>query len=509
VVVVEATSTVQVIAHDTIMATRPQATQRMVEEVNSTLAQYGIVGDVVRSDDVEDRVLRSITNGTPDVSCPYVSAVNLETTISCQFLVDRALADAMVESPTLAQAAEQALVNEHGDELTDDELTFAKGWAEQAVLSGIDVGGVHSAAALRAMGLCDQTLDVADSAFAFGEQQGAALLEEVEPEVMSAVAPTECNTDVIAQNVLAAAEEAADQFMNANPICAGYNPEDLAGEIDLDHAEAMRQEGVMEGLRQAYEALRVRLVGSWDCEGKCTCFKRWVGLGKVYCFNNADLEGQWPIWGTQLPQLAEKVGTVPEEVCSVIPIPVGSPLVVDLDGGGIELGPERVEFDLAATGELARIPILRGEAALLALDLDGNGLIESGAELFGNATTCGESRCTDGTRALAQYDLNGDRVIDANDPVYDRLQLWRDADQDGVSDASELTSLAAAGIVEIDLRARVGSVAIDGAGDALRSLTYRRADGSSGQIPDVWFQLTFDRLPRNPRTSGIVSTLAP
>jgi len=201
------------------------------------------------------------------------------------------------------------------------------------------------------------------------------------------------------------------------------------------------------------------------------------------------------------------VQTVPQEECSSSPIPLGSPLVVDLGGEGIQLGEARVAFDLAATGELARIPTLQGSAALLVLDLDESGQIESGAELFGNATSCGETRCADGTRALAQHDLNGDQVIDASDPVYARLQLWRDTDQDGVSDANELTTLSEVGILDIDLRASVGAVAIDGPGTALRSLTFRAVDGSSGQIPDVWFHLDFDRLPRNPRTSGIVSTL--
>lgn len=509
VVVVEPTSRAELLAHDAIMATRPKATQLMVEHVNSTLAANGIVANVVRAADVENRVLYGLTNGTPDVSCPYLSGVNPSTTISCRFLVDQALEDAMLQSPALTQEVGQAVESEHGDELDSDELSFVKGWAEQAVLSGIDVGGVHAAAALRTMGLCDQTLDAEDTAFALGERQGAALVEQAEGEVLAAVAHTQCNTDVIAQNVLAAAEEAAAAFMNASPICGGYTPSDLAGQVNLGQAEALRVQGVIEGMRQAYEALRVRLVGTWDCERSCTCYKRWVGLGEVYCFNNVDIQGREPVWGTQLPRLADEFGTVPQEACSVIPIPVGSPLVVDLDGEGIELGSERARFDLAATGEFARIPILRGNAALLVLDLDEDGRIESGAELFGNATACGEARCADGTRALAQHDLDGDWVIDAADPVYDRLQLWHDADHDGQSTPRELTPLAAAGIVEIGLRATIRSVPIDGAGDAYRSLTFRRADGSSGQIPDVWFHLGFDRMPRDPRTSGVASTLAP
>jgi len=508
-VVVDTTSLADTVAHETILATRPQATQLLVEHMNSTLAQNGIVADVVRPGEVEDRVLHSLTDGTPDVTCPYVSSVDPATTISCRFLVDQALASAMVDSPTLTDDVGQTIESEHGSDLTVDEQEFVKGWAGQAVLSGIDVGAVHSVSALRSMGLCDQTLDVPDSAFRLGEQQGEALLEQAENDVMPTIPVTQCNTDLIAQTVYAAAQDLATQFVANNPICDGYSPGDLAGEVDLAQAEAMRVDGVDEGMREAYEALRVRLVSTWECECSCVCYARYGGSGPVYCFNEADIAGREPSWGGEAAQLAESVQTIPQSECSGTPVPLGSPLVVDLGGEGISLGEARVPFDLTATGELVRMPTLKGSAALLVLDLDDNGRIESGAELFGNATSCGDTRCVDGTRALAQHDANADGVIDSSDPVFDRLQLWRDADHNGVSDANELTSLSAAGIVEIDLRASVGAVKVDGAGTAFRALTFRSVDGRVGQIPDVWFDLAFDRRPSNPRSSGIVSTLVP
>lgn len=507
-VIVDTASLAETVAHETILATRPQGTQLMVEHVNLTLAQNGIVGDVVRPTEIEDRVVHSMTDGTPDVSCPYVSQVEPATTISCRFLVDQALADAMVESPELTQQVDQSIDSTHSDELNLEERDFVKGWAEQAVFSGIDAGAAHSVAVLRGMGLCDQTLDVPDSAFRLGEQQGEALLEQAEKDVMPTIPVTQCNTDLIAQTVYAAAQDLSDEFVDSNPICDGYTPSDLAGEVDLAQAEAMRVEGVEEGMREAYEALRVRLVSTWECEC-CICYARYGGSGPVYCFNQDDIAGREPSWGGEAAQLAETVATIPQDQCSSTPVPLGSPLVVDIGGDGISLGSERVSFDLAATGEQALLPALEGSAAMLALDLDEDGQIESGAELFGNATSCGESRCVDGTRALAQYDRNGDQIIDTRDPVYARLLLWRDENRNGVSDASELTALSDSGIVEIDLRASVGAVAIDGAGTALRALSYRSADGRTGQIPDVWFHLAFDQMPRNPRTSGIVSTLVP
>jgi hypothetical protein len=149
-----------------------------------------------------------------------------------------------------------------------------------------------------------------------------------------------------------------------------------------------------------------------------------------------------------------------------------------------------------------------GRDALLTLDLDGNGRVDSGAELFGNSTACARGRCADGVEALQQHDRNGDGYIDRKDAVYARLRLWRDANRDGVSQAGELTGLAAAGIRAIGLASSTDLTWSDDAGNsALRSLTFKRASGPDGVIWDVWFATMLDSMPSNPRTSGVTSTL--
>jgi hypothetical protein len=60
---------------------------------------------------------------------------------------------------------------------------------------------------------------------------------------------------------------------------------------------------------------------------------------------------------------------------------------------------------------------------------------------------------------LAAYDTpaqggNGDGTISAADAVFSRLRLWIDANHDGVSQPGELVTLAAAGVVSIDLTYR-------------------------------------------------------
>jgi len=130
-----------------------------------------------------------------------------------------------------------------------------------------------------------------------------------------------------------------------------------------------------------------------------------------------------------------------------------SPIVIDVDGDGIKLGAAgvRVEFDIDADGEGEMIQWLRqsGDEALLAIDLNGNGIVDDGAELFGNAMNIVRSgeKATTGFQALAQYDrraLGGNRdfKITRKDEVWLSLLLWSDTNADGVSTMSEIVPIS-------------------------------------------------------------------
>jgi len=138
-----------------------------------------------------------------------------------------------------------------------------------------------------------------------------------------------------------------------------------------------------------------------------------------------------------------------------------SPIIVNLDGRGFDLcGPaDPVSFDLNADARPERVTwVARGSRdGFLVLDRNGNGQVDSGAELLGNHTPLPDgSIASNGFSALAAFDSpvnggNGDGIIDGRDVIFGSLRVWVDVDHNGRADAGELFTLEDLNIVRIGL----------------------------------------------------------
>ncbi|RXJ71361.1 hypothetical protein CS022_21285, partial [Veronia nyctiphanis] len=169
--------------------------------------------------------------------------------------------------------------------------------------------------------------------------------------------------------------------------------------------------------------------------------------------------------------------------------PTITPLIIDLDGDGVNTISinEGIEFDIDADGTKERVGWASAGDALLAIDLNGDGVINDGSELFGEASPKPVD-VEDGFQALSVYDENNDGVLDANDSAYDDIIVWQDKNSDGVSQADEMVSLSEAGVASIDLTPEDSFIVDNGNLIGLQS-TWTDNDGQTHAVDDVWLQV--------------------
>lgn len=179
--------------------------------------------------------------------------------------------------------------------------------------------------------------------------------------------------------------------------------------------------------------------------------------------------------------ISPTIGTTPDPL--VKKIIYVDPLILDLDGDGLEITPLSKGILFDANGDTIKTGTAWAAAddGMLVWDRNGNGQVDSGAELFGDETILANGKkAANGFAALAELDSNVDGKFDALDAQYANLRVWRDMNQDGISQADELQGLDTSGVKSINLSSSAGSTNYT---DAIlaQSGTFSRADGSTGQ----------------------------
>ncbi len=118
-------------------------------------------------------------------------------------------------------------------------------------------------------------------------------------------------------------------------------------------------------------------------------------------------------------------------------------------------------------------------------DRNANGLIDSGRELFGVDTLLSGTPGIDavyaatGFAALAALDTNADNLFNASDAAFAEVRLWRDLNQDGVSQSGELFTLAQQNIASISLTASSANINLGNGNTVSGTAVVTRTNGTT------------------------------
>ncbi|HEX8615891.1 MAG TPA: calcium-binding protein [Telluria sp.] len=205
-------------------------------------------------------------------------------------------------------------------------------------------------------------------------------------------------------------------------------------------------------------------------------------------------------------------------------VPRRDPLTLDLDHDGLETSgasaTNPVYFDHDGDGVLTSSGWITPDDGFLVMDRNGNGTIDNGSELFGDATALyAGGHAVSGFDALKQEDSNGDGLVDKADAHWNKLRVWRDLNQDGVSQANELFALDAIGIVSLDVAPKVNSQIMPNGNEIASLGSYTTASGQHetvgvvGKLGDInLMQDTFtskfvDAIPLTAIAAGLPKLL--
>lgn len=155
------------------------------------------------------------------------------------------------------------------------------------------------------------------------------------------------------------------------------------------------------------------------------------------------------------------------------------PLVINYDAPAASLGPRNFRFDLDSDGSAEQISMLNPGSGFLALDVNGDGAINNGSELFG-------PQSGNGFADLAKFDGDNNGWIDENDEIWSKLRIWS-VDESG---QQQLVALGEKGIGAMYLGHlttpfSINDVNNDKLGQVRSSGFFLRENGTMGSMQQV------------------------
>ena len=119
---------------------------------------------------------------------------------------------------------------------------------------------------------------------------------------------------------------------------------------------------------------------------------------------------------------------------------------------------------------------------LLGIDLNGDGEISDGGELFGTSTALTQGGlAADGFQALASYDSNQDGQVDINDAAWSQLRVLRG---DGI-----VLTMSEADIASLSLASSIVGTTDSNGNQILSQGQFTRTNQQIGLMLDAQFQV--------------------